>query len=161
MKRRTLLVVLAISLAFADGLYLFTPRDTADQEINADWVAFMPELEAKQRKAKINFLRSSHSYDPEYPPLTISENGQGFALFSRIAAKCEVTAYSIRSYETPSGQLYDMPDRFFMSGITNASAQCLQSALPRGYKLARLAHSVRPSRIGWGEDELPLAKTPP
>lgn len=157
-RRKFLLVVLAL-LVIANGVYLFKFVSGSAKEIDAVWVAHMPELEASQRTERINLLRSSHSSDPRYPDLYLFENGRALPLFAKVASDCNVSAYVIKSYVTPRdfNEPLQMPDRFFTGVLDDANVRCLRTHLPEGYRLSKLAQPTKPSRIGWRKGDLVLS----
>ena len=144
------LILAVVVLATANIVY-FATRDNSDSsdEIEAKWVAYMPDLEASQREHPENLLRSSHINDSRYPQMYEVREEKTLPVFSRIAGECRVEAYSIRSMTDYPGQ---MPDRLFLSELSADQRSCVAGKLPAGYALAELTEPTKPSRIGWTDD---------
>jgi len=158
--RRKYLVIAAAVLGLADVSYILWLRFRSASEMQAGWVAYMPDLEAKQRRNPSNFLESSHSHDPDYPSLYMYGENEGFSLFSKIAHDCDVREYTINHYAgpTPESPILQMPDRLFLGTLDARKAKCVRSALPKGYVLAKLADKVVPRRTGWAKDDLKVSE---
>jgi hypothetical protein len=129
--------------------------------MKAEWLAYMPILEDKQRKHPENFLNSSHFHDPDYPLLSLYERDGGYSLFSKIAGDCKIREYTIKSFvgEGKPNEPIQMPDRLFLGKLSPEKESCLRKALPTGYVLAQLNESVSPKLAGWGQDDLVFKDT--
>lgn len=155
MRRRIVLIVTATLLGFANLVYFASSMTReGSEELKATWVALMPELEAYQRRNPENILRNSHVNDSRYPNLLVREDESWLPVFPKIAGECRVSTYSIRSYDQYPGQ---MPDRFFLGGLTTIQQECVSDRLPEGYQLVRLKTPTKPSQLSWARD---LSSTP-
>lgn len=159
---RKILLLTAAIVGLADvGYFLWLGQDDHD-EMKAEWLAYMPTLEHKQRKHPQNFLNSSHYHDPDYPILSLYEQDGGYSLFSKIADDCKIREYIIKSYvgEGKPNEPIQMPDRFFLGKLSAEKESCLRKVLPTGYVLAQLNESVSPKLAGWGQDDLEFKDKP-
>lgn len=156
--RRKLLLASASALGLANVAYIAWLRLWTGDELKAEWVAYMPDLEKKQRKYPYNLLNSSDGHDPDYPILYVYEGDETYPLFSKIADDCKINAYIIDQHigPTKTTAAIEMPDRLFVGALSREMVSCLNRKLPKGYTLARLKGRVSPLRIGWGENDLPL-----
>ena len=154
--RRKILLAAAFVIGSADVGYAVWLRLGIADEMKAEWVAYMPALEAKQRRSPQNFLNTSESHDADYPSLYIYDGGQAYPLFSKIAYDCKIREYTINHYlgPTKTTTVVDMPDRLFLGKLSGTMTSCLRNTLPRGYVLARLQGQVFPQRTDWGENDL-------
>jgi hypothetical protein len=160
--RRKILAAVALAIALADGGYIIRLSFESDEDLKAEWVAYMPVLEEEQRRYPTMELTSMHSRNSAYPELYDIDNNGVYPLFSKFAGDCKIQEYTITIYPrlgTKNGP-FDMPIRFYTGKLNPAKAACLRRSLPKGYVLARLEHEVDPSQIGWDKHDLHLAKAP-
>ncbi len=157
--RRKILVAAALAISLADAGYILWLRLGMADEMKAEWVAYMPALEEKQRRNPHNFLNSSDFHDPDYPSLYVYDGRLAYPLFSKITHDCQIREYTINHYVGPTKitQAVDMPDRLFLGKLNVAMVACLRGSLPSGYVLAKLQSEVVPKRIGWGDNDLHVA----
>jgi hypothetical protein len=158
--RRKILAAVALAIALADGGYIIRLSFESDEDLKAEWVAYMPVLEEKQRLNPSMFLYSSHSSNPEAPELYGIDSDGAYSLFTKFANDCKIQEYVITEYipRNSKNAPRAMPDRFYTGKLNPAKAACLRTLLPKGYVLARLEHQVNPRQVGWGRQDLHLAK---
>lgn len=146
------MLVLAVVACAAFDLWYFASRSRDNEKyVLAEWVAYMPALEKRQRDDESQLLYSSHHWDPAYPSPAI-ENGVPYPLLSKTAHSCRVREYAISQFVGP----IQMPDRLFLGALEPIQVKCLQNELPKGYMLAKLSASVRPHSVGWAEGDLQI-----
>jgi hypothetical protein len=138
-------------LLIANAMFFLFYSNDRNPNFTANWIAFMPELEASQLKDPINLLRDSHGADPRYPELYGWETGPVYLKFSEWAAECDVRGYLVDHYVGPQkeGFPYQMPDRFYTTALNSKQVDCLRRSIPKGYVLAQLKRPMSPSQIGW------------
>jgi hypothetical protein len=156
--------LLVLNIAFYYSL-LEPSGHQDEEEIDAMYVAYMPELEQKQRQNPRNLLWGGvhGGGDPEAPERSgylAGEEWPSYSVLGAIAYRCGFTGLSIRTYVYGMDEIdvYDMPDRLFLQDAKAASVQCVRGELPNGYVLARLSIPVSPSTVGWDAGELPIAR---
>ncbi|MES2302815.1 MAG: hypothetical protein V4521_12225 [Pseudomonadota bacterium] len=158
MKRRSIFQIAATVLLLRNVAYFWWRLETREHEMVAIWVAYMPDLEASQRRDPTNFLNSSHSHDPRYPVTNDFENGH---LLMRTAYLCKVQESYISEYVSLTGDPVvgptQMPDRLYLPELSASQQNCMKSHLPMGYQLAQLQAPTLPKSIGWGENDLKLS----
>lgn len=146
------MLVLAVVACAAFDLWYFASRSRDNESyVLAEWVAYMPALEQRQRDDESQLLYSSHHWDPAYPSPAI-ENGVPYPLLSKTAHSCRVREYAISQFVGP----IQMPDRLFLGALEPIQFKCLRNELPKGYMLAKLSASVRPHSVGWAEGDLQI-----
>jgi hypothetical protein len=149
--RQGMLVLAVVAFAAFDLWYLASRSREKERYVLAEWVAYMPALEKRQREDQSQLLYSSHHWDPAYPSPAI-EDGVPYPLLSKTAHSCRVREYAISQFVGP----IQMPDRLFLGALDPIQAKCLQNELPKGYMLAKLSVSVRPHSVGWAEGDLQI-----
>lgn len=171
-RRRIVLLGLVVGCLVFNAIYLpkmfKSPEEQGYEEIEAVYVAYMPELESKQRNNPNNSLyRGVHGgLDPDYPDLSHYVSGDDWSPYSvlgSVAVRCGFSGLSVRIYtlgmdETKIG---DMPDRLFLPAASPAAVECVRAELPQGFVLERLEMPVTPSKVGWDVGELRFSRDPP
>lgn len=150
---------MALAAGLADIGYVAWRSFGRGDDIRAEWVAYMPALEAKQYAIPWNLIEAADGGDPDYPPRYVEDDGEDVPLIVKIAHHCGISEFAISHYpgDTPRNPIVQMPDRLFIGRLDARMAECVRRSLPRGYVLARLDRARSPWRVGWGKGELPLA----
>ncbi|WP_157190085.1 hypothetical protein [Novosphingobium sp. Rr 2-17] len=160
MKRRTILLSVVGVLLMVNAGYFWWSSRFSDQSSFAQWVIYMPELEASQRLHPTNFLATSDSHDARY---NVWDNGGSTPvhLLVRAALICKAKGWTLATYpfgtaNPTSDQPVQMPDRLYLVELDKPQRACLRRSLPKGYALAQLKKPVVATGIGWGSDDLQL-----
>lgn len=143
-----------------NGVYFWWRSQPSDLSPIAEWVGYMPELEASQRNNPFNFLQSADSSDKRYV-VWDNSGSTPVSLLARAALACKSKAWTLATYPPGAGQpTYDrpiqMPDRLYLGELNQRQQDCVRRNLPKGYALAHLMKPVVANRIGWRPHDLQL-----
>lgn len=155
LRQKTLILAVAALTAF-NAWYFYSRWKNCRAYVVAEWVAYMPDLEMRQRNDESQLLYSFHHWDPAYPYSYIIKDNVAYPLFSKIAHGCKVREYAISKFIGPTSTLkaHQMPDRLFVGALNTMQIKCLRNELPEGYVLAKLSVPIRPHAVGWAEGDL-------
>lgn len=164
--KRKILIALAFIVGGGDAGYMLWLHASTPYEMQAEWIAYMPQLEVRQRQTPYLPLNPPGYHDPEYPVLFDFDEAGIFSIWPKVAHDCKIKEYVVSTYfknklDSVSNTAPDeMPERLFLGALSPEMASCLRRTLPKGYSLARLSSSIAPRRVGWGEHDLQIATGP-
>ncbi|WP_156169915.1 hypothetical protein [Aurantiacibacter luteus] len=162
MKRRPLLVTIALLLIAGNAAFFLLKPATAVveqsnrnaevdvEEVAANWVAFMPDVEMSQRLDPKFY--GVHAGPPLNDPVEMID-GRPVLRIAMVAEQCEIDRYAIRNANDIGGV---MPERLFAQQLSENQQACLVENLPDGYQLSRLTSPAMPSQVSWSTDLVDL-----
>ena len=167
MKRTGVLLAAAAILALGNALFFWNASShEAQPEFKPVWIAYSPTLEDEQRTNPHNTSFSTEWVDPRYAALRDKEDPR-LNLLVRTVVACSVKEWKLATYFNPdrinstAEKPAEMPDRLFLSALSEQQRDCVRDDLPQGYQLAKLAQPQPKVWNDWSAPSLEISEQSP